>query len=158
MVNRYIALKVGCICSIMMSERTFVILKPSCLKRGIVGEIISRFERKGLKIVQMKILKLRREEVEKLYEQHAEKPFYGRLVEHMLSGRVVLLVLEGRNAIEVVRRMIGSTDPVEANPGTIRGDYALDKTDNLIHAADSKEAYEREVRIFFSDEELRMDP
>ncbi len=135
-------------------ERSFIILKPSCLKRGLIGEIISRFEKKGLRILQLKVAKLPREKVEELYRQHLGKPFYERLVDFMTSDRVVLMVVEGRNAVEVVRRMIGATDPVEANPGTIRGDLALDKTDNLIHACDSPESYEREVRIFFDEKEL----
>jgi len=135
-------------------ERSFIILKPSCLKRALVGEIISRFEKKGLRIVQLKVARLPREKVEELYQQHAGKPFYERLVDFMTSDRVVLMVVEGRNAIDVVRRMVGATDPVEANPGTIRGDLALDKTDNLIHACDSPESYEREVRIFFDEREL----
>lgn len=135
-------------------ERSFVILKPSCLKRGLVGEIISRFEKKGLKIIQIKIAKLPKEKVEELYRQHLGKSFYNELIECMVSDRVVLMVVEGRNAIGVVRRMIGATDPAEASPGTIRGDLALDKTDNLIHACDSPESYEREVRIFFNEKEL----
>ncbi|MEM0456941.1 MAG: nucleoside-diphosphate kinase [Nitrososphaerota archaeon] len=138
-------------------ERSFIILKPSCLKRGLVGEIISRFEKKGLKILQLKIAKLPREKVEELYQQHLGKPFYDELVSFMTSDRVVLMVVEGRDAIGVVRRIIGATDPAEASPGTIRGDLALDKTDNLIHACDSPESYEREVRIFFDEKELCPD-
>ncbi|MCS7136604.1 MAG: nucleoside-diphosphate kinase [Nitrososphaerota archaeon] len=138
----------------MSVERSFIILKPSCLKRGLVGEIISRFEKKGLKIIQIKIAKLPKEKVEELYRQHLGKSFYNELIECMVSDRVVLMVVEGRNAIGVVRRMIGATDPAEASPGTIRGDLALDKTDNLIHACDSPESYEREVRIFFNEKEL----
>ncbi len=141
----------------MSVERSFIILKPSCLKRGLVGEILSRFEKKGLRILQLKIAKLPREKVEELYRQHLGKSFYDELVACMTSDRVVLAVVEGRNAISVVRKMIGATDPAEASPGTIRGDLALDKTDNLIHACDSPESYEREVKIFFDEKELRPD-
>lgn len=137
-----------------MSERTFVMLKPSCVERGLVGEVISRFERKGLRILQLRVEKLSRGKAEKLYEIHEGKPFYPNLIKTVADRTVVLMVLEGREAINVVRRLIGATDPVEAEAGTIRGDLALDITDNLIHASDSKESYEREHRIFFGEEEL----
>jgi len=138
----------------MAVERTFVFLKPEAVLRGLMGEIISRIERRGLKIRALKLHRMRREEAEELYSVHRGKDFFGRLVEHVISGPVLLMVIEGPNAIRVLRRMIGATDPLEAQPGTIRGDYALEITQNVIHAADSPENAEREMRIFFSEEEI----
>jgi nucleoside-diphosphate kinase len=137
-----------------VSERTFVMLKPSAVERGLLGEIISRFERKGLRILAMKMIRMRREEAERLYEVHRGKHFYEQLVSTIAGSRVVVMVLEGRSAISIVRKMIGATDPVNAEPGTIRGDLGLDITDNLVHASDSKESYEHEHRIFFEESEL----
>ncbi len=137
-----------------MSERTFVMLKPSAVERGLLGEIISRFERKGLRIIAMKMIRIRKEEAERLYEVHRGKHFYDQLVSTITGKRVVVMVLEGRSAISVVRKLIGATDPVNAEPGTIRGDLGLDITDNLVHASDSKESYEHEHRIFFQESEL----
>ncbi|MCX8192932.1 MAG: nucleoside-diphosphate kinase [Nitrososphaeria archaeon] len=136
-------------------ERTFIMLKPSCLDRGLVGEIISRLEKKGLKIIQMKFFKMSREMAEELYLIHKGKDFYEKLVRILEGKRIVAMVVEGRKAIEVVRRMIGATDPVHAEPGTIRGDLAMDVTDNLIHASDGVESYLREYKIFFSEDELQ---
>ncbi|MEM1947337.1 MAG: nucleoside-diphosphate kinase [Candidatus Caldarchaeum sp.] len=130
-------------------ERTFVILKPKAVQRGLVGEIIARFERKGLRLVEMQMKQMTREEAARLYEVHRGKPFYDDLIKVMTSGPVVLMVLEGRQAVEVVRKLIGATDPVKAEPGTIRGDYGLEITDNLVHASDSGESFERESVIFF---------
>jgi len=137
-----------------VNERTFVMLKPSAVERGLLGEIISRFERKGLRILAMKMIRMRREEAERLYEVHRGKHFYEQLVSTIAGSRVVVMVLEGRSAISVVRKMIGATDPINAEPGTIRGDLGLDITDNLVHASDSKESYEHEHRIFFQESEL----
>jgi len=136
-------------------ERTFVMLKPSCVQRGLVGEVISRFEKKGLRIVQMKVEKMTREKAAELYKVHYGKPFYEDLINAIAGKTVVLLVLEGRKAISVVRRLVGATDPAEADAGTIRGDLAIDITDNLIHASDSPESYEREHRIFFDEGDLQ---
>ncbi|RLI12924.1 nucleoside-diphosphate kinase [Candidatus Bathyarchaeota archaeon] len=135
-------------------ERTFVFLKPEAVRRGLMGEIIARIERRGLKIRAMRLHRMSREEAEELYAPHKGKEFFERLVRHVTSGPVLLMVIEGPNAIRVLRRMIGATDPVEAAPGTIRGDFALDITANIIHAADSPESAEREMRIFFTEEEL----
>jgi len=135
-------------------ERTFVMLKPSCVKRSFVGEVISRFERKGLRIIQLKVEKLSKEKAAELYKVHEGKPFYENLIETVAGKTVVLMVLEGREAISVVRRLIGATDPVKAEAGTIRGDLAIEMPDNLIHASDSPESYERECRIFFNEKEL----
>ena len=139
----------------MEVERTFVMLKPSCVERGLIGEVISRFERKGLRIVQLKVEKLSREKAEKLYEVHRGKPFYENLIDTVAGKTVILMILEGRRAISVVRKLVGATDPAEAEAGTIRGDLAIELTDNLIHAADSPESYQREHRIFFSEDELK---
>ena len=135
-------------------ERTFVFLKPEAVLRGLMGEILARIERRGLKIKALKLHRMTREEAERLYEVHKGKEFFERLVEHVTSGPVLLMVVEGPRAVGVLRRMIGATDPLEAQPGTIRGDYALDITCNIIHAADSRESAEREMRIFFTKEEI----
>ncbi|MCL7382869.1 MAG: nucleoside-diphosphate kinase [Thaumarchaeota archaeon] len=137
------------------AERTFIMLKPSCVERGLVGEILSRIEKKGLKIIQMKFLKMSREMAEELYSIHKGRDFYENLVKTLEGRRVVAIVIEGRKAIEVARKMIGATDPAQAEPGTIRGDLAIELTDNLIHASDSIESYQREYKIFFKDDELQ---
>jgi len=134
-----------------MRERTFVALKPDAVERRLIGKIIQRFEDKGLDIVDMKMLTLSREMVEKCYEEHKGKEFYERLINFMTSGRVVILIIEGENAISIVRKMIGNTNPKEAEPGTIRGDFALSTPNNIIHASDSKESAEREINLFFGD-------
>ncbi len=135
-------------------EKTFVILKPSAVSRGLVGEIISRLERKGLRLVQLKMKTITKAEAEKLYQVHVGKPFFEDLIKTITSGPVVLSVWEGREAVQVVRRLIGATDPVKADPGTIRGDFGLDVTDNLIHASDSIESFGKECFIFFRPEEV----
>jgi nucleoside-diphosphate kinase len=137
------------------AERTFIMLKPSSVERGLVGEILSRLEKKGLKIIQVKFLKMSREIAEELYSIHKGRDFYENLVKTLEGRRVVAIVIEGRKAIEVVRKMIGATDPAHAEPGTIRGDLAIELTDNLIHASDSIESYQRECKIFFKDDELQ---
>jgi len=132
-----------------MSERTLIVIKPDGVKRGLVGEIISRFERKGFKIKALKMHQFTREEAEEFYSVHREKPFFRELVDFITSGPVVAAILEGRNAIEVVRLMIGSTDSAKAAPGTIRGDFGLELTANIIHASDSEESFERESKVIF---------
>jgi len=121
-----------------------------------MGEVIARFERKGLRLVQAKVKRVTEEEAKRLYSVHEGKPFFNDLIRVITSSRVMLMVWEGRDAVAVVRKLIGATDPVKAEPGTIRGDYGLDITDNLIHASDSRESYEREHRIFFTEEELNQ--
>ncbi|AEF96990.1 nucleoside-diphosphate kinase [Methanotorris igneus] len=132
-----------------MKERTFVLLKPDAVRRKLIGRIIQRFEDKGFEIVEMKMITLSKEMAEEFYKMHKGKDFYERLIEFMTSGRVVAMIIEGENAISVVRKMIGKTNPAEAEPGTIRGDFALSTPDNLIHASDSKENAEREIKLFF---------
>ena len=138
-----------------MAEITFVFLKPEAVRRGLMGEIIARIERKGLRIRAMRLHRMSREEAERLYDVHKGKEFFERLVRHVTSGPVLLMVVEGPRAVEAVRKLIGATDPVEAQPGTIRGDYGLDITQNIIHAADSPERALEEMRIFFTEEEVK---
>ncbi|WP_421077626.1 nucleoside-diphosphate kinase [Methanothermococcus sp. Ax23] len=132
-----------------MKEKTFVMLKPDAVRRKLVGRIIQRFEDKGFDILDMKMLTISRELAERHYEEHKGRDYYERLVNFMTSGRVVTMVIEGENAISVVRKMIGKTNPLEADAGTIRGDFAYSTPDNLVHASDSKESAEREINLFF---------
>ncbi|AEH07475.1 nucleoside-diphosphate kinase [Methanothermococcus okinawensis] len=132
-----------------MKEKTFVMLKPDAVQRKLIGRIIQRFEDKGFDILNMKMMKISRELAEKHYEEHKGKDYYEKLVNFMSSGRVVAMVIEGENAISVVRKMIGKTNPLEADVGTIRGDFAYSTPDNVIHASDSKESAEREINLFF---------
>jgi nucleoside-diphosphate kinase len=134
-------------------ERTLVVLKPDSVKRGLVGEILNRFERKGLKLVGAKMLRVTPELAQRHYAEHHGKPFYPSLVQHITSGPVVALALEGRSAIAVVRLLIGATNPQNAAPGTVRGDYALGITTNLVHASDSAESAARELALYFTNEE-----
>lgn len=135
-------------------ERTLVLLKPDAIQRRLVGKIISRIEEKGLKIVAMKMMRVTRELAERHYAEHREKPFFGELVSFITSGPIVAMVVEGPDAIGTVRKMMGKTNPLEAAPGTIRGDYGLSVTMNLIHGSDSPETSAREIPIFFSPEEI----
>lgn len=131
-------------------DRTFVICKPDAVERGLVGEIISRFERKGLRIVAMEQRTLDRDTLARHYEEHQGKPFYEDLVAFMSRGPAVLLVFEGpQDTYKVVRTMMGATNPRDAAPGTIRGDFGIELTENLVHGSDSPESAEREIAIFF---------
>ncbi|MHA1594705.1 MAG: nucleoside-diphosphate kinase [Candidatus Baldrarchaeia archaeon] len=138
----------------MAIQRTFVMIKPDGVQRGLIGEIISRIERKGLKVVALKMVWLDKERAERLYDIHKGKHFFDELVSFVTSGPVVAMVIEGEEAVSVVRRLIGATNPREASPGTIRGDFGLNLTKNIIHAADSVERAKYEMSIFFSDDEL----
>ena len=135
-------------------ERTLVLLKPDAVQRRLMGRIISRIEEKGLEIVAMKMMRVTRELAERHYAEHKEKPFFGELVSFITSGPIVAMVVEGPKAIEVVRKMMGKTNPLEADPGTIRGDYGLSITMNLIHGSDSPETSAREIPIFFDEGEI----
>jgi nucleoside-diphosphate kinase len=137
-----------------MTERTFVILKPDAVQRGLVGEIVSRTEKKGLKIVALKMLQLDRALAERLYAVHRGKSFFEELVKFVTCSPVVAMVVEGDEAIRVVRKLMGATNPFEAEPGTIRGDFGLDLTKNLIHGSDSPETAAGEIALFFSEEEI----
>ena len=138
----------------MDKERTFVMIKPDAVQRGLIGEIVTRFEKKGIKIVGMKMIKVSRELAEKHYGVHKGKPFFEPTVNYIVSSPVVAMVLEGVNVIETVRKMMGKTDPQEAKPGTIRGDYGQFIGRNIIHGSDSKETAEFEIKLWFNKEEL----
>ncbi|MGQ9542910.1 MAG: nucleoside-diphosphate kinase [Candidatus Bathyarchaeia archaeon] len=122
--------------------------------RGLVGEVISRFERKGLNIAAVKLLKASNRQIEALYSIHRTRDFYQRLVEHITSGPVVAMVIEGPSAVKAVRRIVGATNPQEADPGSIRAEFALNITQNIVHAADSLESASNEIKIFFEDHEI----
>jgi nucleoside-diphosphate kinase len=135
-------------------ERTFVMLKPGVLQRRILGEVLGRLERKGLKIVALKLIRMHTAQVEALYAEHRGKDFYEKLVEYTLSGPVIPLLIEGEEVIALVRRLIGATDINTSLPGTIRGDFARSTRLNIIHASDSPESAAREAALFFKEEEL----
>ena len=135
-------------------ERTLVLVKPDAVGRGLVGEIIGRFERKGLELAGLKLLRLVSASAEKHYAEHEGKPFYEGLVKFITSGPLVAAVVEGRGAIQVVRGMVGPTSGQEAPPGTIRGDYCVSDRFNLVHASDGPESARREIAHFFREEEL----
>lgn len=135
-------------------ERTLIIVKPDAVQRGLIGEVIGRLERRGLKVVGLKMLQISRELAERHYGVHREKPFFAGLVDFITSSPVVVGVLEGPNAIAVTRNTVGATNPVEAAAGTIRGDFGLDIGRNLIHASDGPETAAHEVALFFSEDEL----
>jgi nucleoside-diphosphate kinase len=135
-------------------ERTLAILKPDAVQRGLVGEIIARFERKGMRIVAMKLMQIDRALGEQHYAEHKGKAFYERLLEFMCGSPSIALVLEGHNAVSLLRLMMGATDPLHAVPGSIRGDYAHNLTFNLIHGSDCLETAEREIALFFKPEEM----
>ncbi len=132
-----------------MSERTLVLVKPDGVRRGLIGEVISRLERKGLTLVAAELRTLDRGTAEQHYGEHREKPFFGELVDFITGGPLVALVAQGPRAVEAVRTLMGVTDPVKANPGSLRGDYALEIGQNLVHGSDSPESAAREVALFF---------
>jgi nucleoside-diphosphate kinase len=134
---------------------TFVMVKPDGVRRGLVGEVVRRFEAKGLRIRAMKLMQVSPELAAAHYAEHCDKPFYNDLVSFITSGPSVPMVLEGREAITVARTLMGATDPAKAQPGTIRGDLGLEITENIVHGSDSPESAEREISLYFSPEELR---
>jgi nucleoside-diphosphate kinase len=138
----------------MGKERTFVMIKPDAVQRGLVGEIISRLERKGIKLVAMKLVSVSRELAEKHYGVHRGKPFFEPTVKYITSSPVVAMVLEGNNAIELVRSMMGKTDPQQAAVGTIRGDYGQFIGRNIVHGSDSKDTAEFEINLWFKPKEI----
>lgn len=135
-------------------ERTLVLIKPDGVRRGLVGEIIRRFESRTLNIKALKIVKPSRELVERHYEVHRGKPFFEATVEFMTSGPVVAAVFEGDNAVSIVRKMMGALDPLQAEPGTIRGDFTLSTRENLVHGSDSVERAKDEIAIWFDPDEI----
>jgi len=135
-------------------ERTFVAVKPDGVERGLVGEIVQRFERRGLKLVGLKVMNVSQKLAEEHYGEHKGKPFFEGLVKHITSGPIVAMVWEGKNAVALTRSTIGATNPVDATPGSIRGDLSVDIGRNIVHGSDSPANAERETNIFFSKEEL----
>lgn len=134
-----------------MSDRTLVLVKPDGVRRGLVGEVISRLERRGLTLVAMQLRTLDRESATRHYGEHEGKPFFEGLVDFITGGPLVALVVEGPNAVEAVRGLMGATDPVKSAPGSIRGDFALEIGENIVHGSDSAESAAREIGIFFPD-------
>ncbi len=135
-----------------MSERTLVLVKPDGVARGLVGEVIGRIERKGLTLAALELRRVPRELAEQHYAEHADKPFYGSLLEFITSGPVVAAVVEGERAVAAFRQIAGGTDPVsKAAPGSLRGDFALETQSNLVHGSDSAESAEREIKLWFPD-------
>jgi len=132
-----------------VSERTLILVKPDGVRRGLVGEVLGRVEAKGLRIVALEMRVLERETAEVHYAEHHQKPFFGSLVDFITGGPLVALVAEGDRAIEAFRGLAGATDPVKATPGTLRGDFALEVQDNIVHGSDSPESAEREIGLFF---------
>jgi len=137
-----------------MNDRTLIIIKPDGLQRRLAGEIISRFERKGLKIAAMKFLQITPELAQKHYAVHTGKDFFDRIVKYLSAGPTIIMVLEGPKVIEMSRKMMGATFGYNAEPGTIRGDFGTSQTFNLIHGSDSKESAEYEIGLYFKPEEI----
>ncbi len=132
-----------------MTEQTLFIVKPDAVKRGLIGEVVSRFERKGFQILKLKMIEFTKDMAEAFYSDHKDKPFFGELVSFITSGPVVVSIIEGNNAIATTRLMVGATKSFEATPGSIRGDLGLGLTDNIIHASDSQESFEKESKVVF---------
>lgn len=132
-----------------MSERTLVLVKPDGVRRGLVGEVVGRLERKGMTLAALELRTLDRETAEEHYGEHRDKPFFGELVDFITSGPLVALVAEGPRVVEAWRTMMGVTDPVKSAPGSVRGDHALVVTENLVHGSDSPESAAREIGLFF---------
>ena len=137
-----------------MAERTLILVKPDGVQRGLVGAVVDRLERKGYRLTALKMLRMDAEMARRHYAEHVEKPFFGELAEFITSGPLVALVAEGPGAVAGVRKMVGETNPADSAPGTIRGDYALTISMNIIHASDSPERAETEVSLFFRPEEI----
>src|SRR5947208_6961244 len=138
----------------MALERTLILVKPDAIKRGLAGEILGRIERRGCTLRAGKLVHVSRDLGERHYDEHREKPFFGELVDFITSGPTLALVVEGEGAIATLRTTIGATNPADAEPGSIRGDLALAMPDNLVHGSDSPESAEREIALWFSDDEL----
>jgi nucleoside-diphosphate kinase len=132
-------------------DRTLILVKPDAFERGLTGELIARFERKGLRIVALKLMQVDRELAERHYSEHSKKPFFGELIEFITSARLVAMVLEGESAVEAARQLIGATNPLEAVPGSIRGDFAIEVTFNLVHGSDSPNTAAREIALWFPE-------
>ncbi|RDI42991.1 nucleoside-diphosphate kinase [Falsibacillus pallidus] len=135
-------------------EKTFLMVKPDGVQRGVIGEIVARFEKKGFHLAGAKLMSISKELAEQHYGEHKERPFFGELVDFITSGPVFAMVWEGENVISTARLMMGATNPKESAPGTIRGDFAVTVGKNIIHGSDSPESAEREIGLFFKQEEL----
>lgn len=135
-------------------EKTLLFVKPEGVMRGLIGEVVNRMERKGFNIIASKLLQMSRPQAEELYSPHKGKPFYEQLISHVTSGPIFAMVLMGPSSVSIVRKMTGATDPRTAEPGTIRGDFAMGITPNIVHAADSPESAQREIPIFFTQAEI----
>jgi nucleoside-diphosphate kinase len=133
------------------SSRTLILVKPDAFERGLTGEVLGRFERKGLRIVALRLLRADEEIANRHYAEHTDKPFFGELVEFITGGPLVAAVFEGIEAVSAARQLIGATNPIDAAPGSIRGDYAVKVTFNLVHGSDSDESAAREIEIWFPD-------
>ena len=132
-------------------DQTLILVKPDAFERGLTGEVIARFERKGLRIAALKLMRVDRELAERHYHEHAAKPFFDELIEFITRGPLVAMVLEGPDAVAAARQMIGATNPVEAEPGSIRGDFAIEVTFNLVHGSDSDNTAALEIGLFFPE-------
>ena len=137
-----------------MIQKTYVMLKPDAVGRRLMGKILSRFEEKGLKIVALKLRMISEDLAKEHYGEHKDKPFFEGLIEYITSGPVLTMVIEGDEAISVIRKMVGATNPQEADVGTIRGDFGVDTGRNIIHASDAPESAEREINLFFNEDEI----
>ena len=137
-----------------MIQKSFVMMKPDAVQRRLMGKILSRFEEKGLQIVAVKLMQIDEELAKTHYGEHAEKPFFPSLVEYITSSPALAMVIEGEEAITTIRKLVGATNPLEADLGTIRGDFGMDTGRNIIHASDAPESAEREIGLFFSEDEI----
>ena len=135
-------------------ERTYIMIKPDGVQRGCVGEIIARFEKKGFKLLAMKLYSPSKQLLEEHYKDLKEKPFFPKLVEYMMMGPVVCMIWQGREVVKTGRKMLGATNPLNSEPGTIRGDYCIESGRNIIHGSDSVESAEREIKLWFKPEEI----
>lgn len=136
-------------------ETTFLMIKPDGVQRGVIGEVIKRIEKRGLRIIALKMIQIDEETASEHYAEHKGKDFYGPLLDYISSGPVVCMAIKGNSAVEMVRKMVGKTDPIEASPGTIRGDFGIEIGRNLVHAADSLDSAKRELDIFFDEDEYQ---
>ncbi|MGH2986706.1 MAG: nucleoside-diphosphate kinase [Solirubrobacterales bacterium] len=135
----------------MADSKTLILIKPDAFERGLTGEVLARFERKGLRITELRLLHAHEEIAHRHYDEHTEKPFFGELVSFITGGPLVAAVLEGEEAVAAARQVIGATNPIDAAPGSIRGDYGLEVTFNLVHGSDSDASAEREIEIWFGE-------
>jgi nucleoside-diphosphate kinase len=139
-------------------EQTYIMIKPDGVQRGLIGEIVTRIEKRGLKVAAMRMNVMSEESAKEHYKEHVERPFFGSLIEYVTSGPSVSMVVEGKNSVAIMRAVNGATNPVEALPGTIRGDFAIETGRNVVHASDSPESGQREIAIHFKDSEIASYP